>query len=203
MVGGVSENASPDAIEIALRDLRYDRSWLTRGLLSPENLLRQHQDFCAKVPWSTDLEHFHINAFHAWRIMRYQFTDAEIEDAIAVLMTDTDLFSTSSLLLSLLQEALTDQQFDRILEAACSKGLGSKTAAFERFLRTWSKGTPNDEYLRASVDSGIAAIHLFLVKKCDVPWVLEALKTVGTSKEVRHVATQRLLQLQSRQRHDP
>ena len=199
----MSENASPDAIEIALRDLRYDRLWLTRGLLSPENLLRQHQDFCSNVPWSTDLEHFHMNAFHAWRIMRCQFTDAEIDDAIAVLMTDTNLLSTSSLLQSLLREPLTDQQFDRILEVACSKGLGSKTAALERFLRTWSKGTPSDEYLRAAVDGGIPAIHLFLVKNCDVQWVLEALKTVGTSKEVRHVATQRLLQLQSRRRHDP
>ncbi len=195
MVGGVSEDSSSDVIETALRDLRYDRVWLSSGLLSIENLLRQHHDFRDNVPWSTDLEHFHVNALHAWLTMRYQLTDAELENALVVLQSQTGVLSTLSGLRLLLSANLRDGQFERVLALACLVGLGSDVAAFQRFAREWNKGVRTAPFLQGGIDGWVAAIHLLLAKQSEAAWVLKALKSHGTSKEVRHVAKQRLQQL--------
>ncbi|HLP84932.1 MAG TPA: hypothetical protein VK157_11335 [Phycisphaerales bacterium] len=188
---------STDQIDAALRDLRYDRVWLESGVLSVDGLLRQHQDFLAGV--ERDVDHFHLHAFAAWSLMRVQLSDAEVDIAIRVATSDAGLNSAATLLKSLLNERLTDNQFERLLDAACGLGLGGRSAAYERFRRGWEQSRANEQFLRNGLASEVPAIHLFLARRCEFAWVLQELVIKGSGKEVRHTAKQRLRELERRQ----
>ncbi|MCC6228848.1 MAG: hypothetical protein IT432_06450 [Phycisphaerales bacterium] len=54
-------------IEAALRELQYDRSWIESGMISVENLLRQHADF-GKTAYASSPEHLRLRAFAAQRL---------------------------------------------------------------------------------------------------------------------------------------
>ncbi len=200
MVGGVSEDTTSIAVVAALNDLQYDRVWIEQGVLSVEGLMRQHEDVHGGI--EQDIEHLHMRAFASWSLMRVRFTDQEIETAICVATADAGRLNAASMLRGVLSDYLSDSQFDRVLDAACQLGLGSKAATYERYRRRWAECNADDAFLREGITSDIPAIHLLLARQSHNHWVLQELSQIGTSKEVRHTARQRLQHLEREQAGD-
>ena len=205
----MTKDAAPDpalqqARSNALKMLEYDPQWLESGLLDPEFLKRQAEEY--RQGEDPNTEHYRYAAFLRWIDARDRYEDAEIRQFLFLVEADPDKhMSLAAGRVLLWKGNLTDTQFQDLADflERLSEGRLKKSVDRERGLRELRRTrdiTPAAfERYMALADS---AVQDYLLQNFvgNNEAYLEALAEKGATRRVHNMAGQKLKGLKRRKR---
>ncbi len=183
-------------IQQALNDLGYDSKWIEYEFLSPQQLLRQHEDFLTGDDYCTETDHLRMHAFYSWLKLRALFRSKEIEQLLELISLDecADTIGWEILRDFLDYPFLTDEQFERIASYATEAFPGSRFVQCSRLIRQLRDDVPSESIIRDAVASNDGSLQNILLERGGpLPqWALLELSHDGANKKVRNRAGQYL-----------
>jgi hypothetical protein len=187
----------------AMQQLGYHALWLERGLISPDMILRQFQDFEAGYSYAQSTEHLRYSALQAWALFHPFPTDDELAAVLEALRVDEDrVMARSFLIHTLAGREQTVEQMRMVQAAMVELGCDASDVLWVEY--HWRRGvdTLDDDLIRRAIEHGDASVHKALIADAKTAWILRALVEQGRNKEVRHTARQRLQHLEREQAGD-
>lgn len=184
--------------DVALRQLGYSREWLEWGILDVPTLLAQTQQWAAGG--DSHSEHYRYATLQCYVAHNTQLETGQLARLLQVLQQDGDGHMAAAVLQTMLVKwaGVSEVQFQMLAEALRGFGDWAEPVVLRHGLLRQLHGgvSPVDGALfQRCLAAGDSVVSAALLAYCDVGQ-LQQLLAQQPVKRIRHLATQRLRQLQ-------
>lgn len=182
--------------------LGYDENWLTYGLLDPEWLRIQIEEFETSDDQNT--EHYRYATLIRWINSKQSFTNEELDRFLEVCLNDSDSLMAGSAAKEIyLNPYISDTQARYIEGTFSSFGDWTQAHIVGRKLNCKFKNEPITQGL---VDEAIQYLEQFnskryielAIEKSEDPKMIQVFSESGFGKKIRNLASQKLRRLRKK-----
>ena len=170
-----------------LDKLGYTKLWLTSGILTIEELIKQEQLFDNHD--DKNIEHFRYNALKSYLANKSKLSDIEFDNYIKLTFNDNDNQMAGTATVDLFKtNTLTDVQFEKLCDAVRQFGEWTeKVIKRQRLLRRLRHKQLTNDLLIESIESDDSIIQEYIIDIADISQ-LQEIAIKGTNKRIRNLA---------------